>query len=71
MLKRLARRADVKRFNPHSFRHAWAQRALEHGARLEDIGEILGHNDIKTTKEFYTIWDNKRRRKIHQKYGRL
>ena len=57
MLQRLAKKAGVKRFNPHSFRHAWARRALRNNLDLGSVSQILGHTSIKVTHEFYGFWD--------------
>ena len=56
MLRRLAKKAGVKRFNPHAFRHALARELLQNGVSLESVSKILGHEDVKTTAEFYAIW---------------
>jgi integrase/recombinase XerC len=36
--------------SPHILRHTYATRMHEHGANYEEIGEILGHTSIRTTK---------------------
>jgi integrase len=45
-------RSGVEGITPHHFRHAWATHSADAGARLEDIQEILGHKDIKTTLRY-------------------
>lgn len=71
ILKRLAKRANVQRFNPHAFRHATARRLLNNGAGMEDIAALLGHSDTKVTKEFYAIWDTATLAARHLAYGGL
>lgn len=38
------------RLTPHVLRHTYATRLAETGASLEEIGEILGHTSMRTTK---------------------
>lgn len=45
-------RSGVEGITPHHFRHAWAKHAADGGARIEDIQEVLGHRDIKTTLRY-------------------
>ncbi len=71
ILKRLAKRANIRRFNPHAFRHATARRLLTNGASMEDIAAILGHSDTKVTKEFYATWDIATLAQRHLVYGGL
>jgi len=57
VLRRLAVRARIKgRFNPHAFRHAFARGALENGADLGTVSQLLGHSTITVTNEFYGRW---------------
>ncbi len=45
VLARMARAAGVRgRFNPHAFRHAFARDAIQAGADLSQVSELLGHN---------------------------
>lgn len=56
-IKRLAKRAGVDgRYNPHAFRHAWAKIALENGADLGTVSQVLGHSDIAVTHNSYGRW---------------
>lgn len=71
MLKRLAGRNGVRRFNPHGFRHATARRLLRNGASIEDIAAILGHSSTGVTKEFYARWDAETVAIRHKMYGGL
>lgn len=59
-------RAAVRRLGlndmitPHSLRHAYATHALERGANIRDIQEILGHNSLETTQVY-----------VHAEVGRV
>jgi integrase len=45
-------RSGVEGLTPHYLRHSWATHAADAGARIEDIQEVLGHRDIKTTLRY-------------------
>ena len=38
-----------KRRGPHSLRHAAAQRLLDHGLSMKEVGDYLGHRSAKST----------------------
>jgi integrase len=46
------KRTGLEGITPHHFRHAWASHSADAGARIEDIQEILGHRDIRTTMRY-------------------
>jgi integrase/recombinase XerD len=57
ILKRLARRAGITgRFNPHSFRHAFAKQYLMDGGDLATLSDLLGHSDVQVTKSSYSVF---------------
>jgi site-specific recombinase XerD len=61
-LKRIASAADLrlpKGAPLHSLRHGFAHAAIENGAELSDLAQLLGHQDIATTM-IYTRNDDTR-----------
>lgn len=56
MLKRRCEKAGIRHLNPHSFRHAFATEFLNAGADMSAVSKMLGHDDIKTTKDIYAEW---------------
>ena len=68
ILKKAANDAGIKKdFSPHTLRHSFATHLLDHGADLRSIGEMLGHENIKTT-QIYTHITNKKIRKDYDEY---
>lgn len=70
-LKRLAKTANVKRFNPHSFRHAFAREMLNSGASLDTVSDLLGHSGITVTAENYAIWTKDEIKNKHHKFSQI
>lgn len=68
ILKKVAKQQGIKKdFSPHTLRHSFATHLLEYGADLRSIGEMLGHENIKTT-QIYTHLSNKKIRKDYEEY---
>jgi integrase/recombinase XerD len=36
----------------HSFRHACATHALDHGAKIEEVAELLTHDELRSTRKY-------------------
>lgn len=70
-LRRVANLAGVPKFNPHSFRHALAEKLLKDEVPIRVIQEILGHADSKTTMDMYMVIDDEELEMFHQKYVRF
>lgn len=60
-VKRDPARGIAGRGNPHSCRHTMATRWRARGLELDDIGDLLGHADVRTTKSVY----------VHTKAGEI
>ena len=58
-LKKISKSAKInpKKIHPHAWRHLFAKKCKENGIDLDELRDILGHNDIKTTA-IYTMTSN-------------
>jgi integrase/recombinase XerD len=56
LMKSAAKKAGiVKKVTPHTFRHSFATQLLEHGENLIIIQQLLGHENLETTKIYTHI----------------
>lgn len=69
-LARLCRKAGIKKYTCHQFRHFFATYTLESGGEgiLKAVSEMLGHASTSTTVDFYLHTDKKRIKKAHQEH---
>lgn len=47
-------RHNLPKVSPHDLRHTAATLALQSGANLKTVQDLLGHADFKTTATYYT-----------------
>lgn len=70
VLKRLARTSKIKgRWNPHSFRHAFARRMLAKGMSVGIVSHLMGHSNVNVTISFYGRFSNDELQKIYDEFS--
>lgn len=63
--QKFVKRHSLPDVSPHDLRHTAATLALESGATLKQVQELLGHSDPSTTMAFYTgVTDEAQRRTV-------
>lgn len=67
-LKAIGKRAGVKTFNPHAFRHRLAKKLKEAKVDPEIIARILGHSDTRTYQAIYGTTTESELRDYHTIY---
>jgi site-specific recombinase XerD len=67
-LRRIGKRAGVRRMNPHAFRHAAAKRWLDDGMPARAVQELLGHEDVTTTLNLYVSYTDDELQAHHSKH---
>ena len=55
VLKSIATRAKVENVHPHRFRRTFATMALKKGMDVEEIQQVLGHQNINTTMIYVNV----------------
>lgn len=67
-LKRIGARAGVENVHPHRFRRTLATNLIDHGATLQDVQTILGHEDIRTT-QVYVCTNQRNVKNAYERYA--
>jgi len=68
VLKRIAQAAKISgRWNPHSFRHAFARRMLANGASIGIVIHLMGHSSVQVTLDFYGRFSNDELQEIYDR----
>lgn len=55
LLKRLGRAAGVDNVHPHRYRRTLATSMIRHGAPIQDVATVLGHENVSTTQVYCHI----------------
>ena len=55
LLRRLGKAAGVENVHPHRYRRTLATNLLDRGMNIQDVAQILGHADLKTTQIYCYI----------------
>jgi integrase/recombinase XerD len=68
IIDKIQTRAKVsKKLTPHVFRHTFATLAMENGADLADVQQLLGHEDPSTTL-IYSNVSEERKKQAHKRF---
>lgn len=68
VLKRLEKKSGVPNVHPHRFRRTLATNLLDRGMSIQDVAEILGHADLKTT-QIYCFISKENVKSSYKKYA--
>jgi site-specific recombinase XerD len=63
-LRKLSMLARIRMPNPHRFRDTLAIDLLQQGVPIEDVQQILGHEDVNTTLRHYGNWVKERQDRL-------
>lgn len=55
IMRKLAKRAGVKKTNPHKLRRTFATMALKHGMPIMQVSKLLGHEQLSTTQIYLDL----------------
>lgn len=67
-LREIGKAAGVENVHPHRYRRTLATNLLDRGANIQDVANVLGHEDIKTT-QIYCYISQENVRMSHKKYA--
>lgn len=65
LVSKFVKKNHLRNISPHDLRHTAATLALDSGADLKQVQELLGHADASTTMQFYAgVTDEAKRRTV-------
>lgn len=64
MVEKYANIAGIKNISCHSLRHTFGKNLADSGVRLEQIGYLMGHDSLETTKRYLLPSENDLRRNV-------
>ncbi|BAJ64406.1 MULTISPECIES: site-specific integrase [Anaerolinea] len=68
LFKRLARKSEITgKWNPHSFRHAYARKLLAEGVSIGIVSHLMGHSNVQVTIDFYGRFSHDELQEIYDK----
>ncbi|WP_322807479.1 tyrosine-type recombinase/integrase [Thermanaerothrix sp.] len=68
LFKRLARKSEITgKWNPHSFRHAYARKLLKQGVSIGVVSHLMGHSNVQVTIDFYGRFSHDELQEIYDK----
>ena len=67
IFRKVARKCNIDRANPHKFRRTCATMALRKGMPIEQVARMLGHENISTT-QIYLDLTQEELEEMHKKY---
>ena len=70
-IQKFVKRNNLPDVSPHDLRHTAASLALESGAGIKEISELMGHSDIGTTSKFYAALTQEAKRRTVEGIGNL
>lgn len=70
-VSKFVKRNGLPDVSPHDLRHTAASLALESGAGIKEISELMGHSDIGTTSKFYAALTQEAKRRTVDGIGSL
>lgn len=70
-ISKFVKRNNLPDVSPHDLRHTAASLALESGAGIKEISELMGHSDIGTTSRFYAALTAEAKRRTVEGIGGL
>ena len=70
-VRRFVKRNNLPDVSPHDLRHTAASLALESGAGMKEISDLMGHADIGTTAKFYAALTQEAKRRTIEGIGSI